>query len=282
MQLSEPLACVWANGTCRNCRCFFLVRYSRDYDYARFREIADECGAYLHCDMAHNSGLISAGALSSPFEHCDVVTSTTHKTLRGPRSGIIIAKKELMEDIDFAVFPMLQGGPHNHAIGALATQLKEVASPEFKEYIGQVIKNAQSLSTALQSTGNKIATDGTDTHLMLWDLRPHGITGSKMELLCEHVNITLNKNTIHGDRNALNPGAVRIGTPALTTRGFSEADFQTVAGLLTKTVELAKKIQIRTGKPLKAFRAGIADEPEVAALRDEVVAFSSAFPMPGK
>lgn len=231
--------------------------------------------------MAHFSGLVAAGVVKSPFEYCDVVSSTTHKTLRGPRSGIIIAKKELMADIDFAVFPMLQGGPHNHQIGALATQLKEVNSPEYKEYIQQVVRNAQALSDALQASGNKIATDGTDTHLMLWDLRPHGVTGSKMELLCEHVNITLNKNTIHGDRNALNPGAVRIGTPALTTRGFTEADFGRVAELLTKTVDLAKTIQSRTGKPLKAFREGIATDPAVAALREEVVEFSQAFSMPG-
>ncbi len=179
--------------------------YPRDYDYKRFREIADSAGAYLLADMAHISGLVAAKAVNNPFEYADVVTSTTHKSLRGPRSGIIFSNKErhpnLDEKIDFAVFPMLQGGPHNHQIGALATQLLEVQTPEFKQYIQQVLKNSKKLAEELMKRGNKLITNGTDNHLMLWDLRPLDLTGSKIEKICEKVHISVNKNTIIGDKS---------------------------------------------------------------------------------
>lgn len=255
--------------------------YPRDYEYHIFRQIADDVGAYLHCDMAHASGLIAGNCLKDPFEYCDVVTSTTHKTLRGPRSGLIFGKKHLMDDIDFAVFPSLQGGPHNHQIAGVATQLKEVCSPEWPVYCHQVMANCNRLAEVLIANGNKLATDGTDNHVILWDLRPHGITGSKMELIGDAVGITLNKNTIHGDKNALSPGAVRIGTAALTSRGFVEDDFDKVAELLNKTLDLAKSIQAEVGKPLKKFRPALVNNAEVAALKAEIEAFSTDFPMPG-
>ena len=220
--------------------------YPRDWDYKRFREIADSCGALLMCDMAHISGLVAAQEANSPFEYCDIVTSTTHKSLRGPRSGIIFFKKDergLEAKINFAVFPMLQGGPHEHQIAALATQLKEVASPDFKAYIQQVVKNTRALAAALTGMGHVLATGGSDNHLILWDLRPHGVTGSKMEKVCDKAEITLNKNAILGDRSALAPGAVRIGTPALTTRGFKEEHFEQVAKFLDRALKIAIEVQ---------------------------------------
>jgi glycine hydroxymethyltransferase len=225
--------------------------------------------------------LIAGKQMKDPFEFCDVVTSTTHKTLRGPRSGLIFGKKHLMDDIDFAVFPSLQGGPHNHQIAGVATQLKEVCSPEWPTYCKQVMANSTRLAEVLMSKGHKLATNGTDNHVILWDLRPHGITGSKMELIGDAVGITLNKNTIHGDKNALSPGAVRIGTPALTSRGFTEADFDQVAVYLDKALELAKKIQDEVGKPLKNFRPALENNADVDALKAEIKQFAQGFPMPG-
>lgn len=179
--------------------------YPRDFEYYKFREIADSIGAYLLADISHISGLIAAQEQNSPFEVCDVVTSTTHKSLRGPRSGMIFFNKKrdptLEERVNFAVFPMLQGGPHNNQIGALATQLKEVISPEFKDYSIQVKKNAKALAKGLMDRGMKLVTNGTDNHLMQWDVRPLGLTGSKVEKVCDLVHITVNKNTIVGDKS---------------------------------------------------------------------------------
>jgi len=175
--------------------------YPRDLDYKKFREIADECGAYLLVDMAHYSGLVASKLLNNPFEYADIVTSTTHKTLRGPRSGMIFYKKENKQKIDFSVFPGLQGGPHNHQIAALAAQFKEVNTEEFREYSKQIIKNAKKLCESLMQRGYKIVTDGTDNHLVLLDVRPLGLTGSKVEKVCEYANITLNKNSIYGDKS---------------------------------------------------------------------------------
>jgi glycine hydroxymethyltransferase len=179
--------------------------YPRDLDYKIFREIADSVGAFLLVDMSHISGLIAANCLNNPFEYADVVTSTTHKTLRGPRSGIIFSNKkrhpDLDEKIDFAVFPMFQGGPHNHQIAALATQLKEVQNPEFKEYIKQTLKNSKKLAEELMKRGNKLVTNGTCNHMLLWNVRDLGLTGSKVEKICERVHISINKNTIIGDKS---------------------------------------------------------------------------------
>lgn len=175
--------------------------YPRDLDYKKFKEIATEVGAYLMVDMAHYSGLVASKLLNNPFEYADIVTSTTHKTLRGPRSGMIFSKKELKAKIDFSVFPGLQGGPHNHQIAALATQLKEVDTPEFKEYSRQIIKNAQKLCEYLISKGYKIVTNGTDNHIVLLDVRPLALTGNKVEKVFEVANITVNKNSIYGDKS---------------------------------------------------------------------------------
>jgi glycine hydroxymethyltransferase len=177
--------------------------YSRDIDYKQFREAADSVGAYLMADIAHISGFVASKLLNNPFEYCDIVTSTTHKTLRGPRSGIIFYKmdeRKLKEKIDFAVFPMLQGGPHNVNIAGVATQLKEVMTEDFKDYCKQIIKNSKALAAYLMSKGHKIATDGTDNHLFLLDMRPHGLSGGKGQTAFDMVKITTNKNSIVGDK----------------------------------------------------------------------------------
>ena len=161
------------------------------------RAIADSVGAYLMADMAHISGLVAAGEANSPFLHCHVVTSTTHKSLRGPRSGIIFCRKELEDAINSAVFPSLQGGPHNHQIAALAVALQEAATPEFKQYIQQVKANAAALAEALQSLGYDIVTGGTDNHLVLWDARRTGVSGAKLEKILERCEISVNKNTVN-------------------------------------------------------------------------------------
>eukprot|EP00978_Attheya_sp_CCMP212_P037411 scaffold175957_cov60-Attheya_sp.AAC.8 len=201
--------------------------YPREWDYARMRQIADSVGALLMVDMAHISGLVAANCADSPFEYADIVTSTTHKTLRGPRSGMIFARKHFMSQIDSAVFPSLQGGPHNHQIAALAVALKEASTESFTKYAEQVILNAQALGRGLVERGHVLATGGTDNHLLLWDVRSTtGLTGSKVEKLLDMVSMTTNKNSIPGDTSAMNPGGVRLGTPALTSRGFTEADFE--------------------------------------------------------
>lgn len=228
--------------------------YSRDLDYARFRAIADEVGAILACDMAHYSGLVAAQLLNSPFAYCDVVTTTTHKSLRGPRSGLIFAKKEFMDRINNAVFPALQGGPHNHQIAGVATALLQATTPEFKQYQEQVVKNIRALCAGLVAHGYRICTGGTDNHLILWDLRPIGLTGSKFQTLCDRVHITLNKNSVFGDVNAISPGGVRIGSPALTSRGFKERDFAEIAEILHECVQIA--VRINTAPPTNAPAAG--------------------------
>eukprot|EP00039_Didymoeca_costata_P023740 m.8064 g.8064 ORF g.8064 m.8064 type:complete len:450 (+) comp3833_c0_seq1:78-1427(+) len=258
--------------------------YPREWPYKRFREIADSCGAFLLCDMAHISGLVATQEADSPFEYCDVVTTTTHKTLRGPRSGMIFSRideRGFPEKINFSVFPMLQGGPHEHQIAALATQLKEVMSPEFKTYIQQVKANSQALGDYLVSKGYKLATGGTENHLLLWDLRPVGITGSKMEKTCDACSITLNKNCVAGDRSALTPGGVRIGAPAMTTRGLKEEEFKKIGEFLHRAVEIAVGIQEKVGKKLKDFVVALEGNEDVAKLKADVNAYSSTFYMPG-
>merc|ERR1712139_629581 len=165
-------------------------------DFAKFKEIADSVGAILMADIAHISGLVATSEHPSPFPFCDIVTTTTHKSLRGPRAGMIFFKytekfPDIKERIDMAVFPALQGGPHNHQIGALAAQLLEVNTPEFVEYSKNVVANAHTLAETLKEKGHKLASDGTDNHLVLWDLRPHGLTGSKVEKVCDAVSISL-------------------------------------------------------------------------------------------
>uniref|UniRef100_A0A7S3EC96 Serine hydroxymethyltransferase n=1 Tax=Rhodosorus marinus TaxID=101924 RepID=A0A7S3EC96_9RHOD len=265
--------------------------YPREWDYARYRDICDSIGAYLLVDMAHISGLVAAKECRSPFEYADVVTSTTHKSLRGPRSGLIFFRKkpicpagaeiDIESAINQAVFPSLQGGPHNHQIAALTVQLKEVATPEFKTYIQQVKKNAVALADQLQKNGLKLVTDGTENHLVMVDLRTKGFTGGKAQSLCDEISITLNKNAVHGDKSAMNPGGVRIGSPALTSRGFKEDDFRQVANFISRGVDIGLRIQEVSGKKLKDFENAMVGNEELAALREEVEAFASGFDMPG-
>merc|ERR1712127_826953 len=260
--------------------------YPRVIDFARFREIANECGALLMADIAHISGLIATGQHPSPFEHCDVVTTTTHKSLRGPRSGMIFFKytdniPDIKERIDMAVFPALQGGPHNHQIGGLAVQLLEVQSESFKEYSKAVVENARVLGETLMSKGHKLASDGTDNHLVLWDLRPHGLTGSKVERVCEVCSISLNRNAVHGDASALSPGGVRIGACAMTTRGCTAEDFKKIALFLDRCCHIALKVQQEKGKKLKYFEAGLEGNGDVSTLKAEVEAWALSFGYPG-
>ena len=258
--------------------------YPRDLDYARFRQIADSCGALLMMDMAHISGLVATGEVANPFEYCDIVTTTTHKSLRGPRAGMIFFRRDerdFEKKINDAVFPGLQGGPHDHQIAAIATQLKEVASPEFKQYCVQIKKNAKALAQALMDMGYTICTNGTDNHLLLWDVRPLGLTGSKIEKVCDLINISLNKNTVHGDKSAQSPGGVRIGTPALTTRGLKEADFKKVAAFLDRAVKISLDVQKSSGKKLKDFVAALPNNKDIPVLAHEVAEFATSFPMPG-
>jgi len=260
--------------------------YPRTIDFAKFREIADEVGALLMADIAHISGLVATKQHPSPFEHCDIVTTTTHKSLRGPRAGMIFFKytdkiPDIKERIDMAVFPALQGGPHNHQIGGLAAQLLEVNSPAFVEYSKAVVANAKTIADTLKEKGHKLASDGTDNHLVLWDLRPHGLTGSKVEKVCEAVSISLNRNAVHGDASALSPGGVRIGSPAMTTRGCSTDDFKQISLFLDRCCTIALKIQAEKGKKLKDFEAAIPADADVAALKKEVEAWASRFGYPG-
>ncbi|KAI9348148.1 pyridoxal phosphate-dependent transferase [Obelidium mucronatum] len=263
--------------------------YPRDWDYGRLRAIADKHGAYLMADIAHISGLVAAGEQASPFALCDVVTTTTHKTLRGPRAGLVFFRKgekgsrvgDLEERCNFAVFPSNQGGPHNNTIAAVAVALKQVAEPAFKQYAAQVRKNAKAVAETLVKHGYKLASGGTDNHLVLWDLRPLGLNGNKMEKICDALNITVNKNSIAGDSSAFVPGGVRVGTAALTSRSFKEQDFVQVAEFLHQAAQLALKIQAQSGKLIKDFIVALEKDAEVKALRVKVEAFAHQFPMPG-
>jgi len=268
--------------------------YPRDWDYARFRHIADSVGAYLMCDMAHISGLVLAkgsrldikkeGDINDPFEFCDIVTTTTHKTMRGPRGALIFCKTKFGRIIDQAVFPGCQGGPHNNAIAGIATALWEGMTPEFVSYIDQVILNAQVLSEELKKKGYHMVTGGTENHLILWDLRELGITGSKMEKICDFCEVSLNKNTVPGDRSALSPGGVRIGTPAITSRGFKEKEMIQLADLLDRLVKKAVEIQnTAESKKLIDFVSVMEKDSDhsLAHIRNEVNQWASTYYLPG-
>jgi glycine hydroxymethyltransferase len=271
--------------------------YCREWDYGRMRQIANSVGAVLMVDMAHISGLVAGQAAQSPFDYADVVTSTTHKTLRGPRSGMIFAKLEYMERINRAVFPMLQGGPHNHQIAALAVALREAATPEFKIYASNVVRNARALGTALVQRGYTLVTGGTDNHIVLWDVSDNGMTGSKVERILELASMTANKNSIPGDKSAINPGGVRLGTPALTSRGLDVADFEYVSELLHRGYQLSVKVQNAAAAAinksdegnnkvaLSVFEATLKENDdlmmELTVLKKDVESFASTFDMPG-
>ncbi len=269
--------------------------YSRHIDYARIRAIADQHGAYLMCDMAHISGLVAAGVMPSPFEFADIVTTTTHKSLRGPRGAMIFFRKgirsvakdgkethyTLEADINASVFPGHQGGPHNHTITALAVALKQAASPEFKAYQEQVLRNAKTLADSLQGKGYSLVSGGTDNHLLLADVRPQGVNGAKVERILELANVAINKNTIPGDISALNPGGIRLGSPAMTTRGLVEKDFVQVADFVHRGVTIAQQVSKSAGvNTMKAFREALAakDHPELTTLQHEVRDFARSFP----
>ncbi|CAG7979200.1 unnamed protein product [Penicillium salamii] len=273
--------------------------YCRLIDYKRMREIADKVGAYLIVDMAHISGLIAAGVIPSPFEYADVVTTTTHKSLRGPRGAMIFFRKgvrgqdkagkdilyDLENPINFSVFPGHQGGPHNHTITALAVALKQVDTPEFKQYQEQVIKNAKALENEFKTLGHKLVSDGTDSHMVLVDLRAKALDGARVEAVLEQINIACNKNSIPGDKSALTPCGIRIGAPAMSSRGMGEEDFKRIARYIDQTITLCKKIQGELPKEankLKDFKAKVSDDsvPEILALRKEVAQWASAFPLP--
>jgi glycine hydroxymethyltransferase len=206
--------------------------YARTIDFKRFREIADEVGAVLMVDMAHIAGLVAAGLHPSPIPYADITTTTTHKTLRGPRGGMILSSQEVADKykLNKAIFPGTQGGPLMHVIAAKAVCFKEALQPEFKEYQAQIIKNAQALCKGLQNRGIKIVSNGTDNHLMLVDLTPYGLTGKAVEKLLDSANITANKNTIPNDpQKPFVTSGIRLGTPAATSRGLKEDDFDQVA-----------------------------------------------------
>ncbi|XP_072044450.1 serine hydroxymethyltransferase, cytosolic-like isoform X2 [Amphiura filiformis] len=274
--------------------------YSRNLDYARFRQIADEHGAYVLADMAHVSGLVATGVVANPFEYCDIVTSTTHKTLRGPRAGIIFYRKgvrktlkngtqvmyEIEKPINEAVFPGLQGGPHMHAIAGVAVALKQAMQPEFKTYCQNVIENARVMCKSLMSRGYKISTGGTDVHLILLDLRPMELDGARGEKVLEAISIVLNKNTCPGDKSALKPSGLRIGTPALTSRNLTASDFEKVADFIDKGLQLTKEVVAASpGPTLKEFKETLATNPAIVAkvntLKEEVENFAQQFPLPG-
>ncbi|KAJ6382751.1 hypothetical protein OIU77_031222 [Salix suchowensis] len=241
--------------------------YPRDFDYPRMRKIADAVGAFLMMDMAHISGLVAASVVADPFEYCDVVTTTTHKSLRGPRG--------------------LQGGPHNHTIGGLAVCLKHAQSPEFKAYQKQVISNSRALANRMVELGYKLVSGGSDNHLILVDLRPLGLDGARVEKILDMASITLNKNSVPGDKSALVPGGIRIGSPAMTTRGFAEREYVATADLIHEGVQIsleAKKLV--SGSKLQDFLKFVKspDFPlseKVSDLQRRVEALTTQFPIPG-
>jgi glycine hydroxymethyltransferase len=237
--------------------------YSRIVDWKKFRGIADEVGAYLAADIAHVAGLVATGLYPSPVGIADVVTTTTHKTLRGPRGAIIMCKEELAEKIDKAVFPGLQGGPHNHITAGIAVALGEASTPEFKEYTKQIILNAKALSSALIDLGYTIVSGGTDNHLFLVDVvKSVGFSGKEASDILEKANITLNKNAVPNDtRKPWDPSGIRIGTPAITTRGMKENDMKVVAQLIDKALK--------------------SPEDNLNNIRLEVKEFTKDFPIPG-
>jgi len=273
--------------------------YSRNLEFARFRSICDRVKAVMLADMAHISGLVAAGVIPSPFDYADVVTTTTHKSLRGVRSGMIFYRKgekgvdkkgkpvmyDLESKINGALFPGLQGGPHNHAIGGVAVALKQAMSPEFVEYQKQVMSNAKTMAQCLIDKKFELVSGGTDNHLVLVNLKASkGIDGARVESVCNQVFITLNKNSVPSDTSALVPGGVRLGAPALTSRGFVENDFKKVVDLIDEAVEIARAVKAKTGK-LKEFNEFLLTDAETvnqtAQLKSKVNEFASQFPIPG-
>ncbi|KAK3179974.1 Serine hydroxymethyltransferase, cytosolic [Lecanicillium sp. MT-2017a] len=274
--------------------------YCRLIDYERMRKIADLVGAYLVVDMAHISGLIAAEVIPSPFKYADVVTTTTHKSLRGPRGAMIFFRKgvrsvdaktgketlyDLEDKINFSVFPGHQGGPHNHTITALAVALQQAQTPEFKAYQEQVVANAKALENTFKALDHTLVSDGTDSHMVLLDLRKHSLDGARIEAVLEQINIACNKNTVPGDKSALTPYGIRIGTPAMTSRGLGTKEFERIAKYIDESVKLCKEVQAALPKEankLKDFKAKVAsgEVARINELRKEISEWASAFPLP--
>jgi glycine hydroxymethyltransferase len=241
-----------------------FTAYPREIDFPRFRHIADQVGAVLMVDMAHISGLIAAGVHPSPLPYAHIVTSTTHKTLRGPRGALILSTKELARSVDRAVFPFTQGGPMMHTIAAKAVAFKEAADPSFIQYQKNVVSNAKVLSKVLIEHGIRVVSGGTDTHMVLVDLTPIGVTGKQAEESLGRVNITVNKNAIPYDPlPASVTSGLRLGTPSITTRGFNDRDVQMVGSLIVKAIN------------------NIGDEVIEEEVRKQVLDITSKFPVPG-
>ncbi len=237
--------------------------YPRTIDFPRMREIADSVGAYLFVDMAHIAGLVAGGAHPSPIPHAHFVTTTTHKSLRGPRGGLVLCKEEFAKKVDSQTFPGVQGGPLMHVIAAKAVCLQEALKPSFRDYAAQVVNNAKALAARLGMVGYRIVSGGTDNHVLLVDLRPQGMTGSEASIALDKAAITVNKNAIPFDTEPITKtGGIRVGTPAMTTRGFKEEDMMEVADFLHAA--------------LKARN----DEAALAEIRRKVVAFTARFPLP--
>jgi len=236
--------------------------YSRILDFARFRKIADKVGAYLMVDIAHIAGLIAAGVHPSPVPYADFVTTTTHKTLRGPRGGMIMCKEQFGKAVDKVIFPGIQGGPLVHVIAAKAVSFKEALQPEFKDYQRQVVKNAQALSQVLVADGLRIVSGGTDNHLMLVDLTPKGITGNEAEKALDAAGITCNKNSIPYDQKPpVVTSGIRLGTPIVTTRGMREPEMKFIGDLICEVLANHKTPE------------------KVAAIKERTKAFCSKFPL---
>jgi len=236
--------------------------YPRTFDFARFRKIADSVGAVFLMDMAHIAGLVAAGLHPNPCETADIVTSTTHKTLRGPRSGMILARQQYAAAIDRTVFPGTQGGPLVHIMAAKAVCFREAMTPEFREYQKQVVANARTLAESMAGAGWRVVSGGTDTHVMLVDVFSKGVRGREAEQALERANITVNKNAIPFDVNPpLNPSGIRLGSPAVTTRGFREAEMREVGGLIAEVL------------------GHISDDGVIAAVRQKVAGLTERFPL---
>jgi glycine hydroxymethyltransferase len=288
--------------------------YSRFIDYARMREICDKTNSYLLADIAHISGMVAAKVIPSPFGFADIVTTTTHKSLRGPRGAMIFFRRgvrrrnakgeevmyNLENPINASVFPGHQGGPHNHTIAALSVALKQAQTPEFRAYQEQVLVNAKALATRLGEPKEKgglgytLVSGGTDNHLVLADLKPQGIDGGRVERVLELVGVAANKNTVPGDRSALMPGGLRMGSPAMTTRGLNEEDFTRIADIVDRAVTIAIRVdkaarrqaeekgEKSPGK-LKVFMEYLGDgetETEIVQLRSEVADWVGTYPLP--
>ncbi|CAL9731750.1 serine hydroxymethyltransferase, mitochondrial [Monosporozyma unispora] len=277
--------------------------YSCLIDYEAFQKIARECGAYLLSDMAHISGLVAAEVVPSPFEYSDIVTTTTHKSLRGPRGAMIFYRKGIEKTtksgkqipypfekkINFSVFPGHQGGPHNHTISALSVALKQAMTPEFKQYQAKIVSNSKVFAKELINRGFDLVSGGTDNHLILIDLSSTGIDGARLETILQQINIAANKNTIPKDKSAMFPSGLRVGTPAMTTRGFQEADFAKVAEYIDKATKLALQLKAQEGNEtmthverLNRFKTLCKESKEVNELADEVYQWVGKFPVPGE